>query len=341
MDLLILFYRRTNPVFFSIEKIFGNIAQRIVQKYPDEFQVREIKMPFPSKPRYILKNMGFVRRHQATVNHVTGDVHYTLLACSRKKVNIITIHDCVPLHQYRKTDPRYWVIKWLWYNWPVRKSDMVTVVSENTKQELIRVTNADARKIRVINNFVDPIFQPIPGVFDSVCPRILFIGTTPNKNLERLIKALEGIPVILDIVGELSSAQLAALNGSGIEYQQSSKLSPAAILKKYVDCHLLAFPSTYEGFGLPIVEAQAVGRPVLTSDRSPMKEVAGPAACLVDPYNIDSIREGLLRIIRDGGYREKLVGNGHRNAARFSLDQVTDEYASLYRELIRKKQSSH
>jgi glycosyltransferase involved in cell wall biosynthesis len=337
MNRLNFFYRQTNPLFFSIEKVFNNIARTIREDYGAEFSVEEILLPLTTSPRNILKNIRFSRRHQSDINHITGDIHYALLGWDKRKINILTIHDCVSMHQYSKMDLRYWIMKWVWFSWPVRKADMVTVISENTKNELLSFTRIDPGKIRVIPNFVDPELRPFSKEFNSTRPRILFIGTTPNKNLERFARALNGIPAILDIVGKLDEEQVAVLRRENIRYEQSYRLPAEEIRKKYEQCDLLAFPSTYEGFGLPIVEAQVVGRPVLTSQLFPMKEVAGKGACLADPYDTDSIRAGLLRIISEPGYRETLVEEGKINVTRYSLAKVSGEYVSLYRELLHKK----
>jgi glycosyltransferase involved in cell wall biosynthesis len=105
----------------------------------------------------------------------------------------------------------------------------------------------------------------------------------------------------------------------------------------YIDCDLLAFASTYEGFGLPILEAQLTGRPVLTSNLSPMKEVAGTGAVLVDPYDLQSIRLGLLKIIQDSELRGRIVEAGFENVQRFNPDAVAKKYTALYEELMIKK----
>lgn len=334
---LSFFSRKTNPAFFSLERVFGGITGGLRAAYAGEFEIREWQMPFYSKPAHIRENIRFTTRHQTGINHITGDVHYALLGCSRKNINILTIHDCVPLHKYSRWNWRYWLLKWLWYSWPVGKADRVTVISENTREEVIRLTGADPAKIVVIPNFIDPAFTFVPAVFHAERPRILFVGTTPNKNLGALATALAGIPAVLDIIGELSPEQEAGLKRAGITYEQSSRLSAEAVRRKYSDCDLIAFPSTYEGFGLPILEAQATGRPVLTSDIQPMKGIAGDAAFLADPLDPLSIREGLMKIIGDANYRSALIEAGLRNVERFRLEEVTKQYAALYREMITQK----
>ena len=331
------FYRKKTPLFFSIELVFGCIAERLSENYKTEFDVKQLSLPLKNKLYNLLPNILFARRSQLPVNHITGDIHYAMLGFSRKRINVLTVHDCVLLNKFSRSDPRYWVIKWLWHDWPIRRADCVTVISENTKQDLLRFVKCPADKIRVIPNFIDPAFKPAPPETFPLRPLILFIGTTPNKNLNRLAQAMEGLPAVLDIIGVLNSDQIDCLKKHNIDFRQSSNLSREELLRHYRDCDLVAFPSTFEGFGLPVIEGQATGRPVLTSDLSPMREVAGAGACLVNPYQVDSIRQGLLRMINDEGYRRDLIEAGFANANRYSLDSVVLQYVQLYRELKEKK----
>ena len=323
------FYRHPYKLYFSIEKLFSGIAEEI-NKESKEYIIREFTLPFMNGAVNIWKNIRFVKSHQGVINHITGDAHYAILGCTKKSFNVLTIHDCVLLTQLSKLNPRYWLIKWLWYSFPVFKADIITVISENTKTELVYYTGCNPEKVRVIGNYLDSTYKPYPFIFQKQKPRILFIGTALNKNLDRLILAIEGMPVFLDLVGDLSEEQRHQLECQQTEFSQSAELSQTEMMEKYINCDLLAFPSVYEGFGLPIIEAQAIGRPVVTSNISPMNDVAGLGACFVDPYDVESIRGGLKQVIDNDEYRNSLLALGTTNVQRYELEKVANDYLEIY-----------
>lgn len=273
--------------------------------------------------------------YQGDVNHVTGDVHFLTYLLNRRKT-VLTILDCVMMERL------HGLLRWIfWFFWlwlPEKRSSVITVISEATRQQVLRYLRCDPNKVRLIYCHVSDEFKPSSKSFNSSCPRLLQVGTTPNKNIERVAAALEGLNCKLVIVGYLSENQKQALIDHRIDYENLMDLSREALLDQYGLCDMLLFASLYEGFGLPIVEANAVGRPVLTSNIWSMPEVAGDAACLIDPFNVVYIRRGILRVIEDAAYREQLVANGFENVKRFNVENIAEQYADLYREIHSKSQ---
>ena len=138
---------------------------------------------------------------------------------------------------------------------------------------------------------------------------------------------------VLSVIGPGDSTIRRLIDEYDVDVESSEGLSEETLIQEYVACDMLVFVSTYEGFGMPILEANAVGRPVVTSNVTSMPEVAGDAACLVDPFDVKSIRKGIDRIIEDAEYRQQLVKNGFANVSRFQADRIAVQYAEIYREI--------
>ena len=322
------FQRRFQPGYYSLERLFHDVRQAM----PDGVACTLHVCPFVS--RGFWKRLGNILDapfHQGDANHITGDVHY-LAFLLRKKRTLLTIPDCASLD--RLTGWRRAVLRFFWYTLPVRRAGLVSVISEATKAELLRHVACDPAKVRVVHCCVSPTLQRDPRPFNAARPRVLQLGTGKNKNLLRVAKALAGIPCHLEIVGRLDTEQLQALQTHAIDYSTRVGLSDTDIAAAYRACDLVVFASTYEGFGLPIVEANVVGRPVVTSRLLSMPEVAGHAACLVDPFDVASLRAGIRQVIDDTAYRERLIENGYRNAARFAREAIARQYVKLYQELL-------
>lgn len=325
------FYRKYRPGAYSIESLFDNIANEINK----QGAIITHKVEVPSL-RSVLKNSLYARHHQSQINHITGDIHYIALGLSRK-TTVLTIHDCVFLTRFSKWNLKYWLFKWLWYKWPIQSVPVVTVISDKTKREVLRLTGANPDKIKIIPNFYDPRFVFVPKEFNEKYPRILQIGSKSNKNIARLASALKGISCELHIVGEVEAKDENLLKKNKINYIVHTALNFEELRQQYELCDMVVFASTYEGFGLPILEASAVGRPLVTSSISPMNEIAGSAAYKVNPYNVFDIRRGILRIIEDEGYRNQLIENTAIVRERFSIQKVLAQYINIYQSVLKKK----
>jgi glycosyltransferase involved in cell wall biosynthesis len=314
--------------FFSIERVFHQLEPDISR----EFTLwRWVAPRAGGSPGTILGNLRAASKCRADIYHVTGDIHYAVLVLPRRRT-LLTIHDCIFL--YSTKGLKRSILKWLFLTWPVRRCRFITTISQATKDDIVANTGCDPEKIVVIPNPVDGRIRYAPAAFNQQEPVILFIGTTPNKNLERVAEALKGIRCRLDIIGNPPEETRRLLDSSGVAYMVSSGLSDEEMAAKYIAADIVLFPSTFEGFGLPIVEGQKAGRPVITSNLSPMKEVAGPGACLVDPFDPGSIRDGLLKVMEDGGYREQLLRSGFTNVERFETSVVANQYLNCYKKLV-------
>jgi len=299
--------------------------------------IEKVEMPFTSKGIFsILFNLIFLTRFKNGLFHITGDVHYAILALPKDRT-ILTIHDLVFLHTYKGL--RRSLLKWIFLDLPVRKAKYITTISEKSKQEILDYTNCNPEKILVIPNPVDPIFStstPLPsaglptmvGKFNPAT--ILFLGTKPNKNLELTIAALFGLDVHLRIIGELSRKQKEMLSKFNINYSSDFSISPEQLASEYSNADIILFPSTYEGFGLPVIEGFQAGKPVITSNISPMKEVAGEGALLAEPTSIASIREAVIKLLNDQTLKIQLVAAGKEKVKQYQPGFIAEAYQQLW-----------
>jgi glycosyltransferase involved in cell wall biosynthesis len=288
---------------FSLETLFYGITGQLSRD--KRVSPTLVVLPQISRGlRTIWKNVRFVKQVNPQFVHITGDVHYTALITKANKT-VLTIPDCVLLSRTPKRTLRFGVFWLFWYYLPIRKAAIVTAISEKTRQELYQYIGKLADKVMVVPCHYDPAFTFDPKPLKVDKPTLLHIGTAPHKNLSRLVEAIEGLQCRLIIVGKLTDAEKEDLTNRKIDYQQYVNISQEKIIDLYSQCDIVTFVSLYEGFGMPVLEGQVVGRPVITSNISPMTDVGGEGACYVDPTNIDDIRRGILRVWQDETYRKR------------------------------------
>ena len=328
MKTKILYVERKPSESVSIEKVFRQIDKSLSKR---DFTTAFQQLQYANDAIGTIRNLFSFKKSKADIYHITGHVHYIALILPKDKT-VLTIHDAVILHI--RSGVRRYILKKLLFDLPLKRLKYITAVSEATKKEIVFYTKCDESKIRVIENPLQEHFQATEKKrFASEFPVILQIGTTANKNLHNLVKALEGISCRLNIVGELSDDIRNLLQEKKINYKNKSNLNNEQIREEYADADIVTFCSTFEGFGLPIIEAQAMLTPVVTSNISPLKEVAGGGAVLTDPYDFQSIRRGVLQIINDDDFRKKLVVGGIENIKRYEPKRIASLYEALYREI--------
>lgn len=318
-------HRQFRSGAYSIENLFHTVAE--VLRYQGE-----IVIDYELGPRrQLLADIRALRQLKADIYHVTGDVNYVVAFLPWCKT-VLTVHD-IGHYLFGLQGWRRQVYKWVWLVLPMRLARQVTAVSAATRDHLVEYLGIPAERIAVVDNCYNPIYRPTPKVFNKGCPRILQVGTKPYKNVPRLIRALQGIPCQLILIGNLDTEITTALAETDVAYENQFGISQEALFQHYVEADMVAFVSIGEGFGMPIIEAQAMARPLITANRPPMSVAAGPGACLADPLNVESIRGGLIKLIVDETYRQQVVADGLKNVAQYSPNVIAGEYLKIYRNI--------
>jgi glycosyltransferase involved in cell wall biosynthesis len=205
----------------------------------------------------------------------------------------------------------------------LRAADAILAVPEFTKGEIIALADVDPERIRVVPHGVDTVFSPEGPADDG--EYVLAVATLePRKNLARAVDAARAAGVDLRVVG--------ARGWGGVEVAGwVGEIPDADLAALYRGARCVLYPSLYEGFGLPVLEAMACGAPVVTSVATAMEEVAGGAAVLVDPLDVEAIAEGIRTASER---RAELVEGGLERARGFTWGRAADSVVELWGELV-------
>ncbi len=325
------FLRFPNPKFLSIAKLFSILSAEMINKGIDTKNIYEVDPNF-SFLGFIRTNL-FFRKNQSEINHITGAIHWSAFLLKRKNT-VLTIHDAGNISELNGV--KRYLFKLLWFYLPLKKLKYITVISEKTKKELVELFPWAENKITVIPNCLTIPYQDFVKPINSK-PVILTFGFYPKKNLYRILQAIVDIDVKIIIIGLPSPEIIKFLYDNNIDYINYEIATEEELIEAYKISDILCFPSLYEGFGLPILEGQAMKCCVITSDMSPMKEVAGDGATLVDPYSIDEIKKAINDIISDQELRNKLLKLGHQNVIKYYPEIIAEKYINYYKMILGKK----
>jgi glycosyltransferase involved in cell wall biosynthesis len=353
---------------FSIERLFAEIRRHM----PADCEVRSCPAPEASAgilPRW--RNVRHAARQQADVHHIVGDSHYLAFGLPPEKT-VLTIHDCGALNRLtgwkRALLKYFWFTgpmrraavvttiseasKDELRKWVGPLADKVLVVPDCVFEEFAydRKPFNEARPVVLQvgtkwNKNVERVMEAVRG---TGC-RLEIVGELSEEQ-----KAGHGLTRIKGrispggcadrtgqecyVLGDPSTRD-APPEGKATEQSRHSRvhelgrLTDLELVEAYRRCDMVVFASLYEGFGLPILEAQAMGRPVITSNFGAMREAAGEGALLVDPYSVEEIRAAIMGIKNEPALREELVRKGRENAEKFRADAIALKYAQIYRAL--------
>lgn len=319
---------------FSMLPAFGNAVSRI--NYSREYWASKKFLDSCSEKGFLYHETNFI-------------------VAPYKGAKIVTIHDLsherFPEHQRIETTLRL--------KQRIRKSlkevRHIIADSQFTKREIIELYNIDPEKISVILLGVSNAFVPLSEEAIETTLRhfglrynhyILSVCTLqPRKNLLRLVSAFSrlplsvrrSMPLVLTGIPGWKNAELFNVIGPMIDRKEVYLLGyiPQDILVQlYAGAAIFAYPSLYEGFGLPILEAMASGTPVLTSNNSSIPEVAAGAAIEVDPYSTDNILQGLDRLVTDAALRSSLVERGMERAKFLTWRRTAQETLAVYNRVL-------
>ncbi len=294
-----------------------------------------------------------LRRNRVDLFHAPHYVLPPLVPCR----SVVTIHDCIHL-----MFPQYLPNRLAWFYArgsmaaASRRAHRILTVSETSKQDIMRLLDVPAEKITVIYNAIDERFHEAPPE-DAVQrvreryqlhdPFLLYAGNVkPHKNIDRLIEAFAIVHergfdrvkliVIGDEISRYVGLRRKILRHKLHQHIRFLGFQPQDTLAvMYRLATAFVFPSLYEGFGLPPVEAMASGTPVITSNVSSLAEVAGDAAMLVDPYSPEAIADGIMQVLSDEALRKDLSARGLVRARSFSWETSVRRVHEIYADIAR------
>jgi glycosyltransferase involved in cell wall biosynthesis len=277
--------------------------------------------------------------------------HYVLPPLWKTRA-VVTIHDIIHLlyPQFLPSRAAHVYARFM-IRRALKRADRIVTVSYNTRRDLVDYFGIPASRIEVIYNGVSPRFRPdispeekarVAARLGIPSPYLLFLGgEKPHKNVQNVVRAFgkarheRSLPHALVLAGPLPQnparldALIAALELSDVIHRPGV-MDESDLPALYAGADAFLYPTLYEGFGLPVVEAMACGTPVLTSSTSALQEIAGGYALLVDPMDVDAIAAGIVLLATDAKARTEYIALGRKRALDFSWDKAAQRTLEVY-----------
>ncbi len=321
--------KKTSSYHHSVERIAENLKITNINK---NLKINILVCPVASK--------GFLRRiflifwsyfNQGDVNHILGDINFISILMDKKKT-INTFLDFRLFDQFEGL--KLYIYKLLWFKIPIEKSKKITFISNFTKRDIEKklkkkINNSEVVSVPLVDNFTFKINS-------NKKKNLLIIGTSENKNIKNMILAVKGLNINLTIIGKLKKDIINFCNNNKINYKNLIDISNVKMKKILSDNDILLMVSKYEGFGMPIIEAQASGTAVITSDIEPMKTVIGKNGLIVNPNKPKEIKKKIRKLINDKDYFLKIVKYGKLNSNNYSPEIINKKYYKIYSNILKK-----
>ena len=319
-----LIFRDPRGTGNSIEEIFLDIHDYLTKN--SELEIQKF---FYNEELSLIKNILNLRKLKVDVFHITGDVHW--LSPFLVGLNVVnTINDIGSYKNF--SGIKKYIYGLFWIRLPHYFSKEVTTCSSYTSSDLKKYFGIS--DVSTIYHPVNSKIQYSEKLSINEKPNILQIGTSPHKNLEGVIFAIAGLSVTLTVIGNMSAKQKDLLKNLKIDYKNIFQVSFQEVIKCYETSDIVSFVSFHEGFGMPVIEANTVGRPIVSSNVCSIPEVAGDAAVLVDPNSVGEIRSALCALIDDNEKWNEYVKRGLENAKRYSISAISMQYIELYKKIV-------
>ncbi len=329
----------------------GPQGQDVLRRLPENFHPMVQRSPVYSMRELVALSWKLLRL-RVDLYHATHYVLPVVVPCRA----VVTIHDIIHL-LYPEFLPNR--LAFFYAEWMIRRSlqrgDRIISVSGNTRTDLMSYFRVDGRKIEVVHNGIEDAFRQEVGQEDLERwmrnlglkrPYFLFVGNPkPHKNLDNVVKAyaralqLHSFPHPLVCVGDRNATefkirQRAEQLGISDRVVLLGHVAQEALPAVYQGASVFLYPTLYEGFGLPVVEAMASNVPVITSNTSALKEVAAGYAHLVSPLDVEGIAKAIVQCVVDDEHRTSLRKLGLRRAQDFQWTEAARKTLEIYRQVI-------